>query len=512
MAKKIIKNLILIFIFGLVLLKAGFCYASEIDSKDWPNIPFTNKLTETSTFPDYIVYFFALGIFVGGVVAAISLSVAGVKLIMSAGNPDKRSDAISMIKGSIIGLFLLLGSFIIITTINPSLETLTLEPLSPVGGIQLVGKSMAPAPINVYNLDSLRKDYDSIVWPKTVQHTDGSTESNCDPNNPNATYIIYWYKDTNFKNFDKLTRLQCNNSTFVFGDSMSYKIVKEQPGVYFFDAPNCQPKTGSDGSSLPQYYIKSIPEWVRSSWTSSGKVRSIRIVNGPDSKKGPFFGVVWFNGPDYKTSGGGFVRSEFQHFKFSTNLPASQNYSQCISESEQFGPTESMYTANHSYVIYKWVGFDDDGDPIIGNGVTLYSRASWTGGSYTLTPQNGEKELNIALEKVPVSYQPNTTIPQKEQEQCAMFTSKYYCLQSFEIKGPYLVLISNIEIEPNAYNHGTAVYAQAFPISLRIALAYENKPEGYSIERGTPELASEYITSGSANYIEIIPLAENLSQ
>ena len=32
----------------------------------------------------------------------------------------------------------------------------------------------------------------------------------------------------------------------------------------------------------------------------------------------------------------------------------------------------------------------------------------------------------------------------------------------------------------------------------------------YSIEKGTPALADEYITSGYADYMEIIPLAENL--
>lgn len=504
------KKLFLIFVFFLVI-SANTCFAFEIKPENYPKIPFTSPITEASKLPNFIVYFFALGIYLAGALAVISLAIGGIQLIFSSVSPEARNSAIDKIKSAILGLVLLFASFIIIHTINPNLEKVeNTVSLNPLGSLQLVGnKEPIPAPMNLPVLNDVRKNYSAISWKQTtkiINPTTGKEENalNCDKDNLNAVYNVYLYAEENFKNFKKLERLKCGGKDISFSGANSYFIEKELPGVYFFDAPGCKPKIGSDSLSIPMYSAQSIAQW-------SQKVMSMRIVNGPDEYKGPFFGVIWFNGQDYKTAGGGFIRSEFQHFKFATR-PAADNYSECISDSANFGPSRSMLEDPYSFAIYKWAGFNKDKTPNINCSVDLYSKSSWSGGYYNIGAASEEASLQYwqkELAEVDVLYRQNTTIPEEEREQCSKFNTKYRCLQSFEIKGNCLVLVSNYK-DDGTYIHGTLVYAQRYPISSRIVWSYENRPEGYSIERGTPELENDYITSGSAYFMEIIPLAETI--
>ena len=93
---------------------------------DYPNLPGattptsgdSNQITETIKY----VYVFALGI--SGIVALISILLGAGRYIFSAGNPSKATDAKDQIFSAVLGILLLVGSVLILRTINPDLVNL----------------------------------------------------------------------------------------------------------------------------------------------------------------------------------------------------------------------------------------------------------------------------------------------------------------------------------------------------------------------------------------------------
>lgn len=73
------------------------------------------------------LYIFLVGI--SSLVAGIMIVWAGVKWLTSAGSPDKITDAKHKIGNALIGLVLVLGSYVILQTINPALVSLRLPPV-----------------------------------------------------------------------------------------------------------------------------------------------------------------------------------------------------------------------------------------------------------------------------------------------------------------------------------------------------------------------------------------------
>lgn len=502
------KFILFSLILSFILFYGSSSFALEVQTPQgtpgYPPIPFAPTITQDSKLPDFIAYFFMLGIYLAGVLAVISLVVGGVQFVFSGISPEARNNAIDKIKSAILGLVLLVASVIIIQTINPTLKNLQYTvALKPLGVLQLVGNNKStPAPENVSDISNIRQDYSAISWPAKQIITDPttnqqSTVSNCDPNNPNIVYVIYWYNKKGFEDFARLNRLECGGQDNSLGSMGSYIIRKEIPGVYFYDTPACQPSLTSDSSALPQYFTKSVPEWVDTKW---GTTKSVRIVNGPDLKNGPFFGTVLFNDQDYKTN----KTPRIFYIDSDTNLPASENYSRCID-------TSTMLIK--SAVIYKWAGLkDNSNEPNINCSVDLYSKNNWAGGYYTISTQSEGVTTQYwlrELKKIIVNYPPGTSIPVEEQQQCDNFYPEERCLQSFEIKGNCLVIVADDQaVNSQVINS----YAQAFPISSRLIDAYANKPSGYSRERGTPELENDYITSGYSYFIKVIPLATKLTE
>lgn len=76
------------------------------------------------------IYNFAL--MLGGILAFGMIVYGAVKYTMSGGNPSGQSDARDIITQALLGLLLLMGAFIVLNLINPSLTRLNLPVLGPV--------------------------------------------------------------------------------------------------------------------------------------------------------------------------------------------------------------------------------------------------------------------------------------------------------------------------------------------------------------------------------------------
>jgi len=126
----------------------------------WPPSPMGTQLTTTTEFHQFISYIYEWGISLGGIAVFVMLLWAGVEYLTSAGDPGKMREAIKRIKSSILGLILLLTSWLILNTINPQLVRL------------------APLPRDLWDIESLPRHMVDIakmqvppcdivvVWPE----------------------------------------------------------------------------------------------------------------------------------------------------------------------------------------------------------------------------------------------------------------------------------------------------------------------------------------------------------
>ncbi|MFA5013650.1 MAG: hypothetical protein WC520_03790 [Candidatus Paceibacterota bacterium] len=113
MKKKYI-NLILALVFTGILF---FSTVSAAFESQYPKV-FNYEIKFGSNFPDYVVYFYAFFVALGGVIAFLVLISAGIDFITSSGSPSKISGAKNKFFGAFFGLTILLFSYFILNTIN----------------------------------------------------------------------------------------------------------------------------------------------------------------------------------------------------------------------------------------------------------------------------------------------------------------------------------------------------------------------------------------------------------
>jgi hypothetical protein len=127
------KTAILLLIFLATFLIGQTVLALELD---WPAPPGGKSLNVLEregklSFPAMVEYFYRWGIALGGLAAFISLVMAGFQYLTSVGNETKMRDAKERINSAVLGLVLLLSSFLILNAINPELTTLRMPSLEP---------------------------------------------------------------------------------------------------------------------------------------------------------------------------------------------------------------------------------------------------------------------------------------------------------------------------------------------------------------------------------------------
>jgi hypothetical protein len=105
----------------------------------WPPSPATHIiLTPSTPLPKLVQYFYEWGIALGGLAAFISLVIGGFQYLTSMGEPARIREAKDRIYSAFLGLILLLGSWLILNTINPQLTSFRLpsEPFGKAGQLE----------------------------------------------------------------------------------------------------------------------------------------------------------------------------------------------------------------------------------------------------------------------------------------------------------------------------------------------------------------------------------------
>lgn len=130
---KIILFIAVFICFCGIIFPGDFTFADRELESDYPEAPSSpddsalSPSTTKTTLPEYVKYLFNLLIGAGGILAFTMFVFGGVMWLLSAGNPGIIESGKKKMFNGIMGLSLLLCSYLIIYTINPDITILRLN-------------------------------------------------------------------------------------------------------------------------------------------------------------------------------------------------------------------------------------------------------------------------------------------------------------------------------------------------------------------------------------------------
>jgi len=106
----------------LLFLGVSFVFAQKPLEINYPDIPGVETPTTTKTaLPAYIRYIFQFSLSLAALITLISFFYGGVRYLTSGGSAFAQKEAKSQISAGVLGLIILLASYIALNTINPQL-------------------------------------------------------------------------------------------------------------------------------------------------------------------------------------------------------------------------------------------------------------------------------------------------------------------------------------------------------------------------------------------------------
>ena len=385
----------------------------------------------TQTLQQYVKDTFNWGLGIAGLLAALSFAIGAVQYIVSdhAGGKDR-------MLGSVLGLFLVFASWIILQTINPKIINLELGSLDPQGvGVYFSkfsgGGELGPVvPKEVpETMEASKKGFHYIKYKcfiETYVDPEGRTQR---VNNPNL--LIWVYGNPNFeksnldnKYSDEFLRLPCNSETNLPGRSIKWAY--EKPGVYFFDGDQCE--SGGTASDVFIFDQNPIPA------PYYGNIRSLRIVNGYGGQKiGGGTGVILHENPKLEEGG---LCDEDAYLRTDE------------------GPGVCVKIANNISVRAADIFYMAKDPKTSGSGINFYSApVGWQkdkdAGSYKIEPADMRSEINLYSDDMAFEWE---GIKGAIADECN-FCSEYYpevedccpcetltsCPGSIQLNGDYLI-------------------------------------------------------------------------
>jgi len=216
---------------------------------------------EKTNFTDYVKYIFNFSMIVAGVLAFGTLVFSGFKILTSPDQPSVISDARTKIISAFIGIVILLSSYLILTTLNPSLSIITVPDIETFSGVILT--------------DDKGKQHYLSSDNMSLGFTSVSAKFLSPPIELTAIYD---------QNDDKKENTGADTTTGFSGNSIRF--LWNRSGVYLY------PKTGFQG--YPRYINSSVPSL--SSYDFDNKSQSIKFIDS----KNMSYGAVLFTDNDFR--------------------------------------------------------------------------------------------------------------------------------------------------------------------------------------------------------------------
>ncbi len=115
----------LFFLLSAGILLASFVFAQKPLEVTYPSIPLADTPTTVKTsLPAYLKYAFNFSLVTAGILIFLAILKGGFSYLTSAANPEGLKDSKDQIISAVIGTILLLSSYIILNTLNPTLTVL----------------------------------------------------------------------------------------------------------------------------------------------------------------------------------------------------------------------------------------------------------------------------------------------------------------------------------------------------------------------------------------------------
>jgi hypothetical protein len=301
--QKIILSILIFVCVGLTTLFCAndFAFADDTIRQleiEYPTIPEAETPgadpDKPTTLPEYIKYLFNFGIAIGGILAFLVLVFGGFLWMTSAGDPTAIGKAKTKMFGGIIGLCLLLGSWIIIGMIDPDLKHLKEIP-------DMLGKTgvylcETDADCEINDTDK-RKRYSGSIpkFPGDLTNPDDfNAKKACFISKKDELMYLFVHKEEGYKgNIEKeIENTKVKDEDKCCGDisgGRSLSFLWNRPGIYLYQEPDFV-VVGTD--KAPEYLrgsAKTLKEW--DNITQSIKIRH------PSSEK-VIMGYL-FSEPDY---------------------------------------------------------------------------------------------------------------------------------------------------------------------------------------------------------------------
>ncbi len=131
------KIILVCFVIIIPFLSFGFAFATSQLEVDFPDIN-GQTLTAKSTLPQTIKYVFSIALVIILSLIVISLIYSGFTYLTSTGNPAKTASSKKQLTGSLLGLAILLSSYLVFRIINPEFLIFNINKVAVNTGILLL--------------------------------------------------------------------------------------------------------------------------------------------------------------------------------------------------------------------------------------------------------------------------------------------------------------------------------------------------------------------------------------
>lgn len=238
------------------------------------------------SLPDAIKNVFDWGIGIVALLASISFAAGAIQFFAFGENPEQKKGAKDRMLGSILGMILMLISYLIMNTINPKIESLGLEGLGGVPGIFYTNGNPTqdkPAPLQEAVSDTVKD-----LGFTGIKYTCAGDPKDAIP------LLIWFYPKTYFRDDNEnfyntsVVEVECGKTAEIKGKS--FKMSFKYPGVYFYFKDDCNGAMteafNSDITPIPEQYkgkIKSFKiVWDRENYIKKGYMTYVILKDNQD--------------------------------------------------------------------------------------------------------------------------------------------------------------------------------------------------------------------------------------
>ncbi len=271
-----------------IVLLSNFALARELEII-YPDLPGLQTPVSTKAFlPDYVKYIFHFSLLIAGLVAFGSLVYGGFRYLTSVGNPTAITDAKEQIFASILGLIILLCSFLILNTINPQLLVLDVE-LKPIGGGVILYKNPGcPGGSNPGASDLKPDDYMRVKLSlRDLDELEDKVGSIYFYEKPGDLKVFLYSKTEWDGTKSPIIPIKAGDCVPIAGAAKSIELQYMDTGVYF-----CK-----DNTKQECIYYKNSTEVLPKGWDDK-----ITYVYFRNPSNGPNYGAVLHSKANFKGS------------------------------------------------------------------------------------------------------------------------------------------------------------------------------------------------------------------